>query len=815
VIPLPPPTDAPVAPSTATPPTSAPPLPNSLTSLPYALKDSEENIAPSQEEYLDKLATNLETSDTSCEQVKQAMIQKTLAEEAVVASDLTYDEIMGLAADYNGNADVERIKAKAELSHMQVEAEAVKARVAADLASELCSQMQTRFRGRPVEESIQEEVEVAKAAVLESRLALADERSALDELEEVFALIEFDPTMTNLESTIKEDEEVLVNHLGSVETEIKNVDSQINEVPETSSPDASALEKKKDLLVEEEHQIENALMNQEHFLISESALKKDQFYESVSPDFGTSPPLQYILKYRKEGNKMTVISNWDEKGKDSNPKESWFRRFGDYLVADVPVWLVMAFNTTAGGCIPEDADLSIDIVITELKTMWEKLNQAQCSREADEEANEGHFPCPVSASGSASGPTPIGGRAIWSSHSQSTPYYREFDGSAFDTNTMQGAYSIKEYTYGHGASSPICYEHLFVGVTIDNEISGTRWDGSAWKTISIGADAEKLGSDSDNIWNSVVATYESESGRALIVLRNADQILYSIWDRKDGKWSDSTDVDPLYVGREPAWFDIASSPVSNEIVVVFTDSRPDIFVTVWDGLTSRWTPIIDLTDTTYHTAVAVSYESISGRAMLVYGGKKGNSGHNIQYCIWNGSTWEDQQVAFPLGDDLSAKWIVLRSDPSSNRLVVSAIIPRGCVLLSIWNGNEWEATEESSCKILDIESPSASVAIESKSGDALAVFGERGSSNVFYKTLTKGSTMWSNVMSAGDIQATPASIALYSNPDLESNQIMLMVMNVQKNLFVAQWDGSQFSSFTELETDVGQDAKMPFSFLWN
>ena len=171
---------------------------------------------------------------------------------------------------------------------------------------------------------------------------------------------------------------------------------------------------------------------------------------------------------------------------------------------------------------------------------------------------------------------------------------------------------------------------------------------------------------------------------------------YSVFD---GTWSDSMDVDPLYVGGEPKWFDIATSPVSNEIVVAFTGgNRRDLFAAVWDGTT--WTPTIDFTDSTYDGGFAVAFEAISGRAILVYGSKTGIRGRNCLYRIWDGSTWGDQKVAFPLGDSLTIKWIVLQSDPSSNRLAVSAILPRGCALLSIWNGSEWEATEES-CNLSD------------------------------------------------------------------------------------------------------------------
>lgn len=67
------------------------------------------------EDYLARLSSNLDSSNTACEKVKQAMIQKTLAEEAVIDSDEVYDEIMGLARGFDQNPDVEKIKGEALL----------------------------------------------------------------------------------------------------------------------------------------------------------------------------------------------------------------------------------------------------------------------------------------------------------------------------------------------------------------------------------------------------------------------------------------------------------------------------------------------------------------------------------------------------------------------------------------------------------------------------------------------------------------------------------------------------------------------------
>lgn len=772
-------------------------------------------ISPIQQEYLNLLSRNLELADTSCEKVKKVMIQKTIAEETILESYKAYDEIMEMARGYEGNANVERIKDKALKAHLRVEVEAGKARVAADLASELCSQQeQTRFRGRRLmEEIVQEEVDVATTAALGSRLALSEERSALDEMEEAIALIEYDPNLDGLEAAVKKDKKILVKHLDAVEHEIDHVDDQLKELPDTA-PETSALATKKDLLVEEEHQIEEVLTNQDHFLISESALKKDEYYTAVAPDYEEFPPLQYVVQATRNGKDLTVETNWDRGSERSDPKKSWYGRFGDNIVEDLVAWLPVAYNDAKGGCITQDTEIAVDVVITELKTIWEKLNQQQCSSN-EEEAEQ-----PEPASCSTAGPSPVGGKAIWSSAARenaATPYYQDFDGieGKFKGSAMQGADGAARYYFAYGASSPVCNDQIFVGVGTTRQMGGTRFDGSDWSTISMDTTGGIPGSATDVRWRGIVGAYESLSGRAMVVFNtgSADSYLrFSLLDPETNEWSDSTDVDPFYVGSEPKTLDIASDPKSNSIVLAFSDTGRKIYVTVWNGV--EWTAAVDISDTQYYAAFSVAFEAESGRAMVVYGQRLEQS--NLYYRIYDGTTWSDEQVAFNIGAPAPTYWVQLRSDPFSNRLVVGIVVQNRCVHLAIWNGNDaFEALDEATCAVADVSYPTVSVAFESESGDALAVFSESGSNTVSYKTLESGSTTWSSKMSTTAVESSPRTVELFPNPDPKSNQVMLMVKDRGLGLFAAPWDGSTFDSFTQLESNMGSGVKGPFWFLWN
>lgn len=336
----------------------------------------------SESEYLNRLSANLATSNTACEKVKQAVIQKTIAEETVVQGNQAYDEVLKLALRFDGNVDVEEIKTEAELAHLRVLDEAAKASSAADLASKLCSKPQMRSLRRLVEEDevrVQEEVEIAATAVVESRLALSQEKALRDEMEELVALIEFDPVFSELEADIDEDVVILLEHKMAVLTEILHVDLQIQALLD-GAPEVIALEKKRDCLVAEERQIEKALSNRGQFRFSQSALKKDEFYESVAPDFDKSPALQYNFRSRQSGNDFSMEFSWISQKETAGSKEEWFRRFGEMAVVDVLRRLRLAYNTTNGGCIAEEnIDLSVVVIVAEAVSVWETLDLEECT----------------------------------------------------------------------------------------------------------------------------------------------------------------------------------------------------------------------------------------------------------------------------------------------------------------------------------------------------------------------------------------------------------------------------------------------------
>lgn len=350
------PTEFPTAMPSSSPTTAVSEAPSLTPTTPIELAAILSDLPRTREmDYLSRLTSNLDSGNTECEEVKQAMILKTLAEETAIAGDDTYDKIFEIARGYEGNADVERIKKKAKASNDKVHNEAAKACAAAELASDLCEAARRRLLDGK-QKQIHEEVEVASAAVLESRLALSETKTAKNEMKEAVDLIEFDPKMSQLEANVEQDVAALVEHLDNVEAAITEVEAQLQALPDETTPEASALKTKLESLVKEEKQIEEVLANDEQFLVSQSALKKEEMYQSTAPNFKQSPPLQYVetssspenglpkgdtallqylLRSRTSEENIDKQANWDAADETAGSKEEWFRRFGDRLVADL------------------------------------------------------------------------------------------------------------------------------------------------------------------------------------------------------------------------------------------------------------------------------------------------------------------------------------------------------------------------------------------------------------------------------------------------------------------------------------------------
>jgi hypothetical protein len=406
---------------------------------------------------------------------------------------------------------------------------------------------------------------------------------------------------------------------------------------------------------------------------------------------------------------------------------------------------------------------------------------------------------------------PNTGSAIWAENGSGVPETSAWDGTDFGAEGTTA--NVGTWRTMQGAEAPTRDEKIVVGVEEGGTSTGMMWNGSSWSALSLGT----LGSVSETYWYGSDVAYESQSGDAVLVWNDSsqaagDELRFSVWN--GSSWTTPASI-AAYTGAEPQNIRLASSPSSDEMVLVVSDGSANDYVLVWNGSSWGNALMVDASGTAENdqSGIAVAYESQSGQAMVAYGK---NDDPNAYHRIWNGSSWEPEvAIAAPAGVTAQTNWISLASDPSSDRIALSVLTSGGTsvdVWFDIWNGSAWETPVLAETGATGSIFPNAAIAFEAESGQALAVYGQNGEPAVRYRTWDTVDG-WSSEQAGPSLGATPNSMTLDSDPN--SNRIMLSVQDSGADLNMALWDGTSFGAVTEHETDTGETKNQPFVFLWD
>ncbi|XZE45558.1 cadherin domain-containing protein [Pirellulaceae bacterium SH467] len=398
------------------------------------------------------------------------------------------------------------------------------------------------------------------------------------------------------------------------------------------------------------------------------------------------------------------------------------------------------------------------------------------------------------------------GVAVWAEGGTGNTELESYDGTSFSSE-MNGA-SSGEYRIIDGADSRLRDERIIVGMNSAGVISGQMWNGTTWTSFGF-----SMGTSSSGVAHGFDVQYETGSDQAVMVWNNGTTstsgISYSVWD--GSTWSSvQTLTSPL--SGEARNLHLVSNPNSDEMVLVASNSSSDSYAFVWNG--SGWGNSIILENGGGNqTDAYVAYESLSGEAIVVYDAISGGS--DLNFRTWNGTSWSSQSTLTSPGTSGDPVYVSLASDPNSDRIALSASTSSNEAWFSVWNGSSWGNETLASDTLVSASGMMASVAFESTSGDLLAVYAEN-STSLSVRTWTQGGG-WSAEQYTPSLGSslTPASVALYSDP--ASNHIMLGVLDSTSDVSFIEWDGGNWGSVTEVETNAGTNsiAHQPYIFLWN
>ena len=218
---------------------------------------------------------------------------------------------------------------------------------------------------------------------------------------------------------------------------------------------------------------------------------------------------------------------------------------------------------------------------------------------------------------------PSRGIAVWAENG--TSRYNQWDGTSFGTEG-NSADLLDEFRIIQGAEAPTRDEAIVVGVA-----------GGGHPRPDV--ERQQLGRPADQ------RSGHGQQGQVVGLRRglrthSGDAVL--VWNDKPNlstaSGTDRAGLHPrvtAYSGADPSRCNMAASPDSDEMVLIISDKDNDDWAMVWNG--SSWGNQIALTgvDSQNVTDVSVTYEQLSGDAMVVYAKDQ----TDVHYRTWNGSSW--------------------------------------------------------------------------------------------------------------------------------------------------------------------------------
>ncbi len=403
------------------------------------------------------------------------------------------------------------------------------------------------------------------------------------------------------------------------------------------------------------------------------------------------------------------------------------------------------------------------------------------------------------------------GTVLWREDGTTTPQVSAWDGSAW--SPAAGTAPVGQWRMAQAARAETRDELLAVSIdTADDVHLLQRIDGS-WAD-AFGA---PLATAASSAWSGVDVAYESGSDDAVVVWNNGNvgttSLSYRVWD--GNAWSAVGTITTPVTGVFEQ-LHLAASPRSDQMVLVASNESSQDVAVVWDGSAWGHDLTLDAGSGNVRGDVNVAYESTSGRAMVVYAQGAGSAGDDVRYRFWNGTSWTAQaSLGEPgglIGADDTPRWVVVASDPGTNRIAMGVVTEGADTWLAVWSGTAWANLTVASTISAVIDTPNVGVAFESQSGQALATYGEAGNTAGRYRVWIPG-TGWSGEAVGPATSAVPTTMSLATEPI--TDQVGYAVLDDGRGVYAAIWDGSAWTAQVQLGPDAGETRGAPFTWVWD
>lgn len=261
-------------------------------------------------------------------------------------------------------------------------------------------------------------------------------------------------------------------------------------------------------------------------------------------------------------------------------------------------------------------------------------------------------------------------------------------------------------------------------------------------------------------------------------------------------------------GGTPSWVKVVAGKARNESVVAYVDTANTLRILYWNGAWSaaaphNWTAALGASGASGR-GFDIAVEKLSGDIVVAY--TTNAAGTEINYRIWNGSTW-----AAAVGYDSArltgtVRFIKMESKPNSDDIALIMADTNNDLSAAIWNGttNAWgnapTAVLTNDLAFFTagaVDEQSFDLAYEGLSGDLLVAYAtDAETTGLAYNTFSGGS--WSALTRYANMAEAFENVDCAGDP-LSDNIICAAVGTLTQDMRVGVWSGTAWQG---TNTDV-------------
>jgi Domain of unknown function (DUF2341) len=377
---------------------------------------------------------------------------------------------------------------------------------------------------------------------------------------------------------------------------------------------------------------------------------------------------------------------------------------------------------------------------------------------------------------------------VYGEGTQSEPRYRLWDGSAWgseDTMNDVGA-PVRWAVVRAGTTRE---EYVAVTVGSDADVTAQVFATGVWSDLQ--EMTTNVGSISARGFD---VAYETLSGDAMVAYCDGDaDPSYYIWN--GSTWTSGGTIN-LASASNCEWLQLASDPVSDEIIILSRDAAGGQYEaqvwsgTAWGNSTTQGS-VVEAT----HEGMSVMYEESGGQAVIV---TSDGAPARFRWNSWNGSTWAGAATV-GIGDDL--EWAKIVRDEGSDELLLCYQDEDSAGGVMFWTGAAWTGTITellADGTVNNKSEPGFDCVFEDTSGRnnfSLAAMSNTTQTNYF----TWNNTSWSGATQVSTIGDSSTMQLIRTGT---ANILGVFYDDPADTLLFSSWNGTSWTTSATLESDM-------------